>query len=175
MRVREAVYGTDERVARWARGLPTSWRPVMWLGTALGYPAVQAGVLVVVSAWFPADVRVALWTGAASLVIPTLLKRTWPRARPRSAYVEGMTLPSPSFPSGHAFSAVVALGLLGVLAVGRADPLWLGVVVALALLAWGGVISLSRLYFEAHFASDVLGGWLIGLVVLVALVVGFGP
>jgi membrane-associated phospholipid phosphatase len=173
--LREAVDGTDERVARWARGLPTSWRPVMWLATWLGYPAVQATVLVLVSLLAPTDARLALWVAAASLVVPTVLKHTWQRKRPASAYVEGMVLPSPSFPSGHAFSATVALGLLAYLAVGHVEPVLLGVVLAGLLVLWGLTISLSRLYFEAHFATDVLGGWLIGAVVLVALVVGFRP
>jgi membrane-associated phospholipid phosphatase len=173
--VREAVEGTDERVARWARTLPTALRPLMWIATLLGYPAVQAALLVTVSFLVPAGDRWVFLVAAATLVVPTVLKHTWKRARPQSAYVEGMVMPSPSFPSGHAFSAVVALGLLAWYSLGHVDPLAFGIVVALLLLLWGFVISLSRLYFEAHYPSDVFGGWLIALLVLTVILVVFRP
>jgi membrane-associated phospholipid phosphatase len=65
----------------------------------------------------------------------------------------------PSFPSGHSQGAMVNLGYLAYRF--RKPAFW--VVAALAILGVG----LSRVVLGVHFPQDVLGGWLIGLVVLV--------
>jgi membrane-associated phospholipid phosphatase len=61
-------------------------------------------------------------------------------------------------PSGHAQSAVTTWGYLAYSYRRR----W--AVMGLVFLIFG--ISLSRLYLGVHFIGDVLGGWLIGLVLL---------
>jgi membrane-associated phospholipid phosphatase len=75
------------------------------------------------------------------------------------------------FPSGTAFFAVVLLGMI-VYLVWRTRPprliavLTLGISLLLVLLC-----GLSRAYTGEHWATDVLGGWLLGgawLLVLVA-------
>jgi len=66
---------------------------------------------------------------------------------------------SPSFPSGHAQGAVVNWGYLAYRF--RKPVFW--VVAILAMLG----IGLSRIVLGVHFPSDALGGWLIGLLVLV--------
>ncbi|MEW5762117.1 MAG: phosphatase PAP2 family protein [Bacillota bacterium] len=71
---------------------------------------------------------------------------------------------SPGFPSGHAQNAVV---LWGYVAARWRRPLTL----ALAVLMPLG-IGLSRLYLGAHFPHDVLGGWLLGLAVLLLFLWG---
>ena len=56
--------------------------------------------------------------------------------------------------------AVVFLGL---------GPLWLG----LLLLAWAPLVGLARVAMGVHYLSDVLAGWILGLLVggMVLLVV----
>jgi len=66
---------------------------------------------------------------------------------------------SPSFPSGHSQGAMVNWGYLAYRF--RKPVLW--VVAILVILSVG----LSRVVLGVHFPQDVLGGWLIGLVVLV--------
>lgn len=61
-------------------------------------------------------------------------------------------------PSGHAQNAVVMWGLLAVY--GRRAWGW---VAALLLVLLTGI---SRLYLGVHFPTDVLAGWLVGLLVL---------
>ena len=65
---------------------------------------------------------------------------------------------SPSFPSGHAQSAVTNWGYLA-LHLGRP----FGWAIA-AVLILG--IGLSRIVLGVHFPEDVIGGWIIGLVLL---------
>lgn len=66
---------------------------------------------------------------------------------------------SPSFPSGHAQGAVVNWGYL-------AHRLRNRVFWAVAVLLIIG-IGFSRVVLGVHFPQDVLGGWLIGLILLV--------
>jgi membrane-associated phospholipid phosphatase len=75
--------------------------------------------------------------------------------------------PGPSFPSGHSQGVMVNLGYLAYRF--RKPVLW--VLVVLAILGVG----LSRIVLGVHFPQDVLGGWLIGLVVLVIYVWAEAP
>lgn len=65
---------------------------------------------------------------------------------------------SPSFPSGHAQSAVTNWGYL---ALQLRRPLWTVLAFLIMLL-----IGLSRMVLGVHFPQDVIGGWIIGLIVL---------
>lgn len=164
----------DERVDAAVLRLPRSLRPAMWLATTVGYPAVQAGVLVVLAVATTGAVRVAFALAAASLALPRVVKHLVGRRRPESEYVAAMRMAGPSFPSGHAYAAVVVAGLYAYLA-----ATWLdrapAVLVVLAALGWIAWVSVSRLFFRAHYASDVVGGWVLGAVVLTVVVVGVQP
>ena len=63
-------------------------------------------------------------------------------------------------PSGHAQSAVVVWGTLAAASGRRSFWAWSAVLVLL--------ISLSRVYLGVHFPTDILGGWAVGIVLLIA-------
>jgi hypothetical protein len=65
---------------------------------------------------------------------------------------------SPSFPSGHAQGAIVNWGYLALTLRRRAFTI-------LALVMILG-ISFSRMVLAVHFPQDILGGWIIGLVLM---------
>jgi membrane-associated phospholipid phosphatase len=65
---------------------------------------------------------------------------------------------SPSFPSSHSQGSLVFWGSTASLV----RRWWMWVVSVLLIL----LISLSRIYLGVHFPQDVLGGWIIGLVIL---------
>lgn len=92
--------------------------------------------------------------------------------RPRPTLFDSpVSEPTASFPSGHAMNATVVLLSL-YLVLGSIDaswrrPLaWLGVVVVLG-------VSLSRLYLQIHYPSDVVAGVALGTG-WVLLVCGYG-
>jgi membrane-associated phospholipid phosphatase len=75
------------------------------------------------------------------------------------------------FPSGTAFLSVVLLGLVSYLIWRARPPRHISIVTFGISLPMILLIGLSRVYVGEHWATDVLGGWLIGgtwLLVLVA-------
>lgn len=86
-------------------------------------------------------------------------------------------LDSPAFPSGHTLNATVLMALtvyLVIITRNRAtgDPVrrrWLAVVAVAAALD-AVVMGLSRVYLGAHWLSDVMAGWAVGLAWALAVV-----
>jgi membrane-associated phospholipid phosphatase len=162
------VVAVDDDVSRWVVGnVPSSieWvaHIVSWLGGALG-TAIVGGIAVIVL-WRASRRADAMFVTLAVLGITALvavLKAIYERARPDLG--SPITLPhSYSFPSGHAATAVVLYGALGLLAAERArSPLRaVGWLVAAAVLACA--IGASRVILNVHFVSDVAAGFAVGL------------
>ncbi|MET0636724.1 MAG: phosphatase PAP2 family protein [Chitinophagaceae bacterium] len=103
----------------------------------------------------------ALATALSSLVLMFLLKYLFHRRRPLYPLLniaKGL-----SFPSGHAIMSVSFYGLLiyFILQTGWASPLQYLLITMLCLLIL--VIGFSRVYLRVHYASDVLVGFIVGL------------
>lgn len=91
---------------------------------------------------------------AGSLVLKHLVKRPRPRA------ATGPFNEKPSFPSGHATRAsAAALAIAYVLIRERMSPRELALPLAIAVSLGTGV---SRAYADAHWTTDVIGGWALG-------------
>ncbi|MGX1128812.1 membrane-associated phospholipid phosphatase [Streptomyces glaucescens] len=129
---------------------------------------ILCSVVVVWLVWRVRARWTALWlvvTVALATGLQQSLKAAVDRARP--------VWPDPvdsahyaAFPSGHAMTATVVLGLLLWLmhrhGVGRV--LW-RTAVTLAVVSVAGV-GLTRVWLGVHWPSDVLGGWLLGAAVV---------
>jgi undecaprenyl-diphosphatase len=124
--------------------------------------------------------RSAWWTAgwlAVTCALGTAVQQVLKAAvdRPRPVWPDPVdTAHFAAYPSGHAMTATVVLGLLLWLlhhhGAGRA--LWrTAVIVSLASVLGVG---LTRIWLGVHWTSDVLGGWLLGalLVTLAVLVHG---
>lgn len=164
------VLGVDVTITKEFQENQTPW--LSWLMTAVSYIGYQNWLsvgLVVVAAvilWV-VDLRLEAVTVAVvyavSGVIDAAIKLIVGRPRPNASLVEVFRVASgQSFPSGHVMSYVAFWGLLFTFGVilfeGR--RWW-----RIALLVVSGffvvMVGPSRVYLGAHWASDVLGAYLI--------------
>ncbi len=75
-----------------------------------------------------------------------------------------------SFPSGHAIGGIVFYGFLGYVLTAAAPKRWQkGVTIFLTTLIVF-LIGYSRVALGVHWASDVIGGWLLGGAILLVLI-----
>jgi membrane-associated phospholipid phosphatase len=114
-------------------------------------------LLVTKQNWF--SIRV-ITISISSLVLMLLLKQLFQRKRPLSPLLKAAK--GLSFPSGHAIMAVTFYGLLIYILQHTIEVDWLRVVVTLLIVVLIFLIGFSRIYLRVHYASDVLGGFIIG-------------
>lgn len=120
----------------------------------------------------PLSATAALWllrarrTGAAAVLLSPLLasalvvgaKQMVHRARPIGAFPSGD--PTFSFPSGHSTAAAaVLLSLAYVLTRERIIGAWSIALASVLML----LVGFSRVYLDMHWATDVIGGWSVGI------------
>ncbi|WP_226485076.1 phosphatase PAP2 family protein [Streptomyces parvulus] len=129
--------------------------------------------VVVLWLWFRRGDRwTAVWLGAAC-VLGSLLQQVLKAAvdRPRPVWPDPVdSAHYAAFPSGHAMTATFVCGLL----------VWLvhyyGASPALRRAAWAVAavsvagVGVTRVWLGVHWATDVAGGWLLGVLVTVAAV-----
>lgn len=149
----------------------------MWKSVStIGAPTVfrVAAAVAVVLLWWRGRRRSALFVAVTMIgaaVLSGALKSLVHRARP-VLDVPVDRAPGASFPSGHALTSLVAVGVLLVVLwplINRALRTALTIVgVAVVLL-----VGFSRVILGVHFVSDVLGGWIIGGAWLAAAIGAF--
>ncbi|MFD7655823.1 phosphatase PAP2 family protein [Actinosynnema sp. NPDC059797] len=161
--VRDADQAISATLNRWVAGSDTAVT-VLSAITTLGDTAVLAGVAALAVAWLL--VRRRPWvavhvvvTAAGGGLLGVVVKELVGRLRPLvEVEVAGAT--GPSFPSGHTLGSTVTYGVLFLVfaSVPRARTAltWLVVAVVVA-------VGLTRVALGVHYATDVLGGWLLGL------------
>ena len=121
-------------------------------------------VLILVILFYKKDKLFALqWTITAivSLLLMYFFKGIYQRPRPLDPYLESAK--GFSFPSGHSLNSVVFFGLiifsLWKYAGNKSLRIWGTILLCLIIFA----IGLSRIYLRVHYASDVLGGFSLGI------------
>ena len=115
-------------------------------------------LLVTKQNWF--SIRIVT-IAISSLVLMLLLKQLFQRKRPLSPLLKAAK--GLSFPSGHAIMAVTFYGLLIYILQHTIEPNWLKITGTFFLILLIFLIGFSRIYLRVHYASDVLGGFIIGL------------
>jgi undecaprenyl-diphosphatase len=115
-------------------------------------------LLITKQNWF--SIRV-ITIAISSLVLMLLLKQLFQRKRPLSPLLKAAK--GLSFPSGHAIMAVTFYGLLIYILQHTVDSSLLKWIVTILVIALIILIGFSRIYLRVHYASDVLGGFIIGL------------
>jgi undecaprenyl-diphosphatase len=107
------------------------------------------------------EARYLVFGAGGGLLLNLLLKELFHRARPGTDLVYLLpSLSSLSFPSGHTMGTTSVVGTLVVILHVVKAPRW----VRLAAILLGSAaivgVGLSRIYFGAHYPSDVIGGFL---------------
>lgn len=145
-----------------------------WLGAIR--TVVPAVALAIVWLMMRQCRRAAVLLGVAitgALILNELLKLVFHRARPALVWsLDGLAAPPEhtfSFPSGHALFATVLYGMLAWLALQqcRSGPKVTGFVTLAVFMPLA--IGLSRVYFGMHHPTDVLAGYIAGMVWVAAV------
>ena len=135
--------------------------------TALGGPTVL-GLLVISVAGFLAlqqryrSAFFILITSSTGIIVGYAMKAVFMRARP-TVVPQLRPVAETSFPSGHAMQSAIVFLTLGTLlmriANGRLTKLYcFGMAMLLTFL-----VGVSRVYLGVHYPTDVLGGWIVGM------------
>ena len=132
---------------------------VTWLASGMSQ-AVFIGLVALYFLWkhrFWPDGAAMLVAGFGGMLLDEGLKRLFHRHRPEPIFYHlGY-----SFPSGHAFSAVVVYGLIAYWLSRKADMkrrilIWTAAVILMA------IVGVSRVYLGQHYPTDVIGGYFAG-------------
>lgn len=145
-------------------------RALSFMGSeaVLGLSLVLLTLFLVQRRWGAAVLLILVTVGVQ--ILNDILKNIFHRARP--APVVGLiTAQQWSFPSGHAMVSAAFYFYLAYVAWRLVDGVW-RVVLPLALAALVILIGMSRIYLQAHYLSDVIAGYLVGLLWTLAVIIG---
>ena len=101
-----------------------------------------------------------------TVLIGAGLKILFERTRPTTEYAMNMRIKTFSFPSGHSSGSTIAYGLTAATVLNHHQYGW---ILALVIGAVPLFVGISRVYLGAHFPTDVIAGWLLGIVMIVAV------
>ena len=173
--MKRLVHAFDRIIGRWITSLPRWTYPFMHVATWAGEPPFTVGVAAIVFGYgFALDkplYEVAGIIAFVTIAFGSLLKLVLRRKRPITDYSKNMFIKTFSFPSGHAAGSLVSF-VMAALIVGHRWP-------ELAIMAWTialiacFLIGVSRVYLGAHYASDIIGGWIIGAIGLIVIIGNF--
>jgi undecaprenyl-diphosphatase len=149
-------------------GQPRWWQAMVVL-TDLGSIASMMLMAVMGALWQSSlhRRRLALaWFGivAGGGMLDLALKDIFQRPRPPLEWRDRAVLQNnASYPSGHSMGSTIGYGMLGYALAREQRRRRLRAATTVFLFGLVGAIALSRVYLRAHWFSDVVGGFLIGL------------
>jgi undecaprenyl-diphosphatase len=163
--------GARDALHRYAlahHGFATAMETISNSGSGLAWQVVTV-VLAAVLLW-RRRVRLALFVivaNAGSSLLNGLVKTAVNRSRP---VVDHPLLhePGKSFPSGHAQAAIVGYAVLLFLVLPHLNRVWRRVAAGVAVVMVAA-IGFSRVALAAHYVSDVLAAYLLGLAWVAAM------
>jgi undecaprenyl-diphosphatase len=153
-------------------GFVSALQTLSTIGSAMVYLPLFA-LLALWLAWrrLPRLALFVVVTVGGSPLLNSLVKMGVHRARPvlddPVAHASGL-----SFPSGHAQSATVAVGVLLLVFLPALHGAWRIAAVA-AAAAWMLVIGFARVSLGVHYVSDVLAGYALGAAWVTAMTASF--
>lgn len=147
-------------------GLTDIMKFITLAGEDLTIIAISLCALVLINDKFKATFVPA--SALSISIINTILKVIIKRARPLKIAL--IVESGYSFPSGHSITAIVFYGFIAYLIVNLTESQFKRKYIVAFFSALVLAIGLSRIYLGVHFATDVLGGFLLGGTYLVAFI-----
>jgi len=141
---------------------------VSWFGNIPVSLLMVVGTAAIFSACHYRKEAVYLLCTLASGIVSSLLKLAFNRPRPTSDFVRIVEeARQQSFPSGHTLFYTVFFGLL-IIIMGNLKTIahWLRLLVSICSAALIFLVPLSRVYLGAHWFTDVVGGFILGILLL---------
>ncbi len=136
--------------------------PVFGFFSAIGEVYGMVAVVIVLLIIPFTRIRVGVATGITTLVgwgCGTVIKHIVERPRPLGNL---LSVGGYSFPSGHAISSAALYISLMLLLIPLCSKRWQRILTAVVCIALPLMIGISRIYFNAHYLTDVVGGWSLG-------------
>lgn len=158
----------DIEVAQWLHARAGEPLTSLLLGFTHLHSTAGIAFLSLLLAWHLWRRQAHYWMLTLVLAVPpgmllnVLLKHSYERARP-SFDAPLLTLPTYSFPSGHALAATVFYGVLACYLWTRARNAAQRTAVVLGAVLMVALVAFSRLYLGVHYLTDVVAGVLEGL------------
>ncbi len=153
----------------------TGWNRFFVVVADVSQPVFVIALLAVIAAVFA---RRGRWRTAVWIVVVTVTQRLAYGLMKHFVHRERPDVPHQiagySFPSGHATTIAASIGVLLVLTVTGVQRPRIRHGLTMLLLALAVLVGLDRIFLGAHNPSDVLAGWLLGTLVVVASTVVLG-
>lgn len=133
------------------------------------FVALFTTVILLIAIVYLKNVKIGVWyvltVAIGAGVINQLFKFIFQRPRP-SVYEHLVIQGGYSFPSGHAMGSVITYGALLFIIIRSSQSWKVPFISALIIIPMILLIGLSRIYVGVHYASDILGGFSMGLAFL---------
>lgn len=112
----------------------------------------------------------AVTTIGSSLLLVTL-KYAFKRVRPEP-FFETILPASYSFPSGHSLASFCFYGALAAILTARIKNIRLKILIWISAILLIPLIGTSRVYLGVHYPSDVIAGFVVGLIWVITIAIG---
>ncbi|HEX6138586.1 MAG TPA: phosphatase PAP2 family protein [Casimicrobiaceae bacterium] len=171
----DTLVDVDRGLYEWLQALRTGWGDdAMVTVSGLGSAYVMIPLVAVIALWLAITRRwqsLAYWVSAvvfAELFV-VALKYALGRARPETPYA---AVDEYSLPSGHAALSLVVYGFLAFL-LGHGKPRWEQTALASGAAGVALLMGFSRLYLGAHWFSDVIASYGLGIAWIALLSIAY--
>lgn len=146
---------------------------VMWLVSSMGnypYMLIVIGITCLLLYLFKyrTEASICLLSTMGSALSGSLIKLLIDRPRPTSALVQvSVFFSDKSYPSNHVLIFTVFFGFLLYLLLKSSKQSINRIILSIIFIMFIGSIGISRIYLGAHWPSDVIGGYLFGIIWLI--------
>lgn len=136
--------------------------------TALGGTAFLTMLTIIVAAYLLTKncrtqaLRLLITIGGGTL-LSNALKAAFERPRPTGLTFESFVITA-SFPSGHTMIASIVYMTLGLFIAGREPKRTTRIFILCCAMLLPLLVGMSRVYLGVHWPTDVMAGWLMGMI-----------